>query len=106
MRKIGTKRSLIHAGGDATISPMDNNRRTFAKAATWQLIGFVVMTVVNYFYVGNFKSGLGLSVLLTSIGVVTYYFHERFWARIVWGRLANSDSTTRAEQRHGVGTHP
>lgn len=74
---------------------MENNRRTFAKAATWQLIGFVVMTVVNYFYVGNFKSGLGLSVLLTSIGLVTYYFHERFWEGISWGRFVMPDASKR-----------
>ena len=74
---------------------MENNRRTFAKAATWQLIGFVVMTAVNYFYVGSFKSGLELSVLLTSIGLVTYYFHERFWARISWGRFAMPDASKR-----------
>ena len=32
------------------------------------------------------KQGLGLSLLLTLMGLVTYYFHERLWARIAWGR--------------------
>ena len=66
---------------------MENNTRTLTKAFTWQLIGFVLMTIVNYFYLGNLKQGLGLSLLLTLMGLVTYYFHERLWARIAWGRL-------------------
>jgi len=44
-----------------------------------------MMTVVNYFYIGDFSQGLGLSALLTLIGLVSYYLHERFWASIRWG---------------------
>lgn len=70
------------------IFDMENSHRTLLKAFTWQLIGFVVMTIVNYFYMGNLQSGLGLSALLTGIGLVSYYFHERLWARIRWGRYS------------------
>lgn len=64
---------------------MENNKRTLTKAISWQLIGFFMMAVVNYFYMGNFSQGLGLSALLTLIGLVSYYLHERFWASIRWG---------------------
>jgi uncharacterized membrane protein len=33
------------------------------------------------------RDGLGLSTLLTLMGLVSYYWHERFWARISWGQL-------------------
>ena len=82
-----TKQSLIHGSMKLTISRMENNTRTLTKAFTWQLMGFVLMTIVNYFYMGSLKQGLGLSLLLTLMGLVTYYFHERLWARIAWGRL-------------------
>lgn len=65
---------------------MENTTRTLTKAFTWQLLGFVLMTIVNYFYMGSFSQGLGLSLVLTLMGLVTYYFHERLWAGISWGR--------------------
>lgn len=64
---------------------MENNTRTLTKAITWQAIGFVMMAIVNYFYMGNFSQGLGLSALLTLIGLVSYYLHERLWTYINWG---------------------
>lgn len=64
---------------------MENNKRTLTKAISWQAIGFVMMAIVNYFYMGSLSQGLGLSALLTLIGLVSYYLHERFWAGIRWG---------------------
>ena len=86
MHFLVTKQSLIHGSMKLTISLMENNTRTLTKALTWQVMGFVLMTIVNYFYMGSLKQGLGLSLLLTLMGLVTYYFHERLWARIAWGR--------------------
>ena len=65
---------------------MEHSSRTLVKAVTWQLIGFVVMSIVNYYYIGSLRSGIGLSALLTMIGLVIYYLHERLWEKISWGR--------------------
>ena len=65
---------------------MEHSKRSVVKALTWQFIGFVVMSIVNYYYLGSLRSGVGLSALLTMIGLVSYYFHERVWERIHWGR--------------------
>jgi uncharacterized membrane protein len=64
---------------------MEKSKRTLTKAITWQALGFAMMTVVNYFYMGSLYQGLGLSALLTGIGLVTYVLHERMWARVKWG---------------------
>ena len=64
---------------------MELKKRTWTKAFTWQLIGFIVMTAINYIYMGSFQSGLGLSALLTGVGLVTYYIHERVWSHLTWG---------------------
>ena len=65
---------------------MEKSKRTLTKAITWQALGFAMMTVVNYFYMGSLYQGLGLSALLTGIGLVTYVLHERMWARVKWGQ--------------------
>jgi uncharacterized membrane protein len=65
---------------------METNKRTLIKAITWQSLGFGLMTLINYVYMGNLAQGLGLSAVLTLVGLVTYFLHERFWAGIAWGR--------------------
>jgi uncharacterized membrane protein len=69
---------------------MEDKKRTLTKALTWQAIGFVLMTLINYLYMGSLRDGLGLSTLLTLMGLVSYYWHERLWARISWGQLTKS----------------
>jgi uncharacterized membrane protein len=80
-----TSKTLIHAEAIRTMAGMENSKRTLTKAITWQIIGFVMMAIVNYFYMGDFSQGLGLSALLTLIGLVSYYLHERLWASTKWG---------------------
>ena len=65
---------------------MENNKRLLTKALTWQLIGFVAMSLINYVVIGDWRQGMELSGLLTATGLVSYYLHERVWSRIGWGR--------------------
>lgn len=69
---------------------MENKKRTWTKALTWQAIGLLMMTAVNYLYLGNFHQGMGLSLLLTLQGLLTYVVHERLWARVRWGTAPNA----------------
>ena len=82
----GTNVTLIHAWGAEHNSCMEKNARLLAKALTWQSIGFVVMSLINFAVIGDWRQGLGLSVILTLVGLVSYYLHERVWSRIAWGR--------------------
>lgn len=64
---------------------MDIPRRTWTKALTWQALGLLVMSLVNYLYLGNLQQSLGLSALLAGLGLVTYVVHEWLWSRVHWG---------------------
>lgn len=64
---------------------MENNQRTWAKALTWQTSGLIIMTGVNYLFLGSLQQSMGLSALLTGMGLITYVIHERLWARVRWG---------------------
>lgn len=82
----GTNPTLIHTALLFQNQGMENNKRLLTKALTWQLIGFVVMSLVNYWMIGDWRQGMGLSGLLTAVGLVSYFLHERVWSRIGWGR--------------------
>ena len=64
---------------------MENKKRAWIKALTWQGTGLVFMTAMNYLYLGNLSQGMGLSLLLTAQGLLAYVVHERIWAKVRWG---------------------
>ena len=65
---------------------MDRPVRSLAKAATWQIMGFVSMTAITYAITGSLTDG-GLVALGGAIaGSASYMLHERVWARIRWGQ--------------------
>lgn len=73
---------------------METHARTLAKAATWQLLGLLAMTLIGYAFTGSIGAGGALALASTACGTVTYVVHERAWARVRWGR---HDGSIRAE---------
>ena len=66
---------------------MDTKARSWVKSLVWRLIGIVVLGAISYGITGDWKQMTLITVLFHSIRVVMYYFHERVWERIDWGRL-------------------
>ena len=65
---------------------MEQKKRTVVKALTWQIMGFFVMTALGYITTGSIQAAGGLALGAAAIGTVTFFFHERLWARVRWGR--------------------
>ena len=66
---------------------MDTKARSWVKSILWRVIGIVVLGTISYAITGNWKQMTLITVLFHSIRVVLYYYHERVWERIKWGRL-------------------
>ena len=79
IRNIDSHLRFQHTAG------MENKKRTWTKALTWQALGLLMMSTVNYLYLGDLHQGIGLSLLLTVQGLLAYVVHERLWARVRWG---------------------
>lgn len=71
---------------------METPARTFAKAVTWQVVGFLAMTLIGYLVTGSVAEGGVVAAVGAASGFVSYFLHERVWARIGWG-LAAARST-------------
>ena len=65
---------------------METSKRTLAKAATWQVLGLMVMTLIGFFMTGSVAEGGAYAMITATIGFVTFFVHERIWAGIGWGR--------------------
>ncbi|MFN3209517.1 MAG: DUF2061 domain-containing protein [Roseovarius sp.] len=65
---------------------MDTAKRTLAKAITWQALGLAVMTLIGFVMTGSVAEGGAFAAITAAIGFVSFFLHERAWARIGWGR--------------------
>lgn len=83
---------------------MDTNKRTWVKAMTWQLLGLIVMTTINVWYLDTWLDSLGLALLLAATGMVMFYIHERLWRRIGWGLSTAHHAVTTQDDTQSVRT--
>jgi uncharacterized membrane protein len=66
---------------------METNKRAIAKAFCWQAVGLIVMTLIGYIFTGSASEGGALALTSATIGLVSYFLHEKLWARVRWGRI-------------------
>ncbi|RZS92240.1 DUF2061 domain-containing protein [Aquimarina brevivitae] len=79
--KVGTKKTSYEEDSTSE-SPI----RSIAKAVSWRVIGTLDTLIVSYLFTGE----LVLASSIASIDFITkmllYFFHERIWNRIKWGK--------------------
>lgn len=72
------------------IDPMtyeEDNRRSAAKALSWRLTGTVDTFIIAYIITGGLSAAVGIGVLEWVSKMLLYYFHERAWNKIAWGKV-------------------
>ena len=64
----------------------DRHHRSVAKAVTWRITGSIDTFVISLILTGHIgmAGSIASTELLTKIGL--YYFHERAWSLVPWGR--------------------
>jgi len=69
-----------------TQKPVEKNRRSVIKSATYRVLSLSVDSMVAYFFTRNVALSAGIVILVNGYSTLLYYFHERVWAHIRWGR--------------------
>lgn len=78
---------------------MDTKARSWVKSIVWRVIGIILLGIISYLITGNWKEMTIITVLFHSIRVVLYYFHERLWEHISWGRSKHPLSDLPVKQK-------
>ncbi len=60
--------------------------RSFIKGVSWETVSFILTLFAVYFLYGNFILSLKFTLSLTVIKVLLFFFHERMWKKIRWGK--------------------
>ena len=66
---------------------MDTKKRSWVKSIVWRLIGIVLLGLISYLVTSDWKEMSIITVLFHGIRVILYYYHERAWEHISWGRV-------------------
>lgn len=74
---------------------MESKQRSFLKAVTWKLLGFLILPIVALIaldnsgaetYVIGTKSILILSIAYHATMFILFFVHERMWNIVKWGK--------------------
>jgi uncharacterized membrane protein len=63
--------------------------RSLGKVVTWRIIVTVTNFIGGYIASGSWKVGLGVAGFALIVNSILYFFHERAWNRIEWGKIGN-----------------
>ncbi len=67
---------------------IDSTKRTFSKAISWKTSGFLILSVLAYIITGSLKDTSIIAAVYHIIMLIFYYFHEKIWNRILWGKTS------------------
>ena len=81
---IFSKRIAAQSFEDDKVS--EKPLRSIIKAMTWRLIGTIDTLVVSYYITGKVSLAASIASVDFVTKLVLYFFHERIWNKIKWGK--------------------
>lgn len=70
---------------------MEHHKRSIAKSVTWRIFSFILTIIIIYAYTKNVKQAIGVGAGIDIVKMVLYYFHERLWNKVHFGREKADD---------------
>ncbi len=64
----------------------EDHLRSVAKAISWRIGATFITAALVYLFTGKWTLAIGIGVAEFIIKAIVYYFHERIWILIPWGR--------------------
>ncbi len=65
---------------------METRWRSVAKAVVWRIMGVIILGSLSWVFTKSWEDTSIITITFNSIRLVLYYFHERAWDKVKWGR--------------------
>jgi len=65
---------------------VEHPKRSMLKALSWRLFSFILTILIIYAYTKNVRQSIGVGAGIDLVKMFLYYFHERLWNRVKFGR--------------------
>jgi uncharacterized membrane protein len=66
---------------------IDYTARSLCKSITWRMVSLCLTFLISYWVTGSARLATSISLMDLGAKFIVYYFHERIWTRISWGKL-------------------
>ena len=79
---------IYKKGGDKkdTFRTNDSPTRSFVKALSWRAFGTLDTVLISWLISGRWDIAFSIGTFELLTKTILYYFHERLWNVIKWGR--------------------
>lgn len=64
----------------------ENRLRSLIKGVTWRMLGTLDTIIISYILTGKIKVALSIGGVELFSKIALYYFHERVWEKINFGK--------------------
>ena len=68
---------------------IEHKKRSIAKAISWRTLGTLDTMLISYFVTGSPLAAVSIGAFELITKTLLYYFHERAWNKINFGRAKN-----------------
>jgi uncharacterized membrane protein len=65
---------------------VDTRWRSLAKSITWRVAGIIILGGLSWLFTRGWRETALITITFNAIRLILYYFHERAWEKIGWGR--------------------
>jgi uncharacterized membrane protein len=76
----------------STSIPAERPIRSIVKTITWRVTGTSATFLIAYIMIGNLSIAGTIGVIQLVFNTILYYFHERIWNRISFGKSSTKES--------------
>ena len=72
---------------EATVKAQDEKiKRSLLKTISWRIIGTLDTIFISWLITGRLNLALSIGLVELVTKMVLYFFHERAWNKIKWGK--------------------
>jgi len=64
----------------------ETSSRSLVKTISWRITGSTATFIISYAVLGNATVSGTIAIIQLTFNTLLYFFHERLWNRIAWGR--------------------
>ena len=65
---------------------IETRKRSVVKSIVWRIICIAVSIITAYLLTAKIELSVAIGSTYNAITMILYYFHERFWNRLEWGK--------------------
>lgn len=66
--------------------PQENIKRSIVKTISWRVVGTLATVTISYIITGTMALAFSIGGIELVSKMVLYFFHERTWNNIKWGK--------------------